>query len=145
MIAALILAVAVVGQPPSPTPAPSQPLPPTTFKAVKPAAKKALTKGQAQSQNVVDRRRARRTASAQRDHAQYVQDVAQAQADQIAYEKAARAQREYEIKMGPIWAAQNANAIQAQRNALISQRNSIESQKAANEAWIAWQLSQRSR
>jgi hypothetical protein len=63
----------------------------------------------------------------------------------VAYQKAAKAQQEYEIKMGPIWAAQHANAIQAQRNALIAQRNAIEKQKADYDAWLAWQLSQRSR
>jgi hypothetical protein len=47
----------------------------------------------------------------------------------IEYQKAVAAQLDYEVKMGPIWAAQNANLIQAQRNALIAQRNAIEQQK----------------
>jgi hypothetical protein len=42
--------------------------------------------------------------------------------------------------MGPVWAAEHANAIQQQRNTLIAQRNAIENKKAEYDAWIVWQL-----
>jgi hypothetical protein len=63
----------------------------------------------------------------------------------VEYEKAAKAQREYEIRMGPIWAAEHANAIQQQRNALMAQRNAIEKQQADYDAWILWQLRSQAR
>jgi hypothetical protein len=127
VIAALILAAAVVGQPPA-------------QKAPRKVQAQGLSKSEAQAQSVVDVRRARKAAASKRQAAQNVRAAAQNQADQLAYEQAYKAQQEHEIKMGPIWAAEHANQIQQQRNALIAQRNAIENKKAEYDAWILWQL-----
>jgi hypothetical protein len=126
LITALIVAAAVAGQPPA-----------------QEAPRKVQAQGQtaeAQAQSVVNVRRARRAAASKRQAAQNVRAAAANKADQLAYEKAFKAQQEYEIRMGPVWAAEHANQIQQQRNALIAQRNAIEKQRADYDAWILWQL-----
>jgi len=152
VIAALIAAAIVAGQVVPANPAPDQLPAPKVFTAV-PAAKKtsakaapkATAKGVAQSQSVVDRRKARKVVANKREAAKFVKEQIDNQREMVEYAKAVKAQEDYEYKMGPIWAAQNANAIQAQRNALIAQRNAIEKQKADYDAWILWQLRSQSR
>jgi hypothetical protein len=132
--------------------APDQPPPPIVFKAQPPAKKaagniqgKASTNSEAQSQSVLNARKARRAASNRRQSVRDANQQVEHQRQMVEYEKAAKAQREYEIRMGPVWAAEHANAIQQQRNALIAQRNAIEKQKADYDAWILWQLRNQSR
>jgi cell division septation protein DedD len=147
MIAALLLAVAVAGQlndepaakkaeaPVVFVPAPAQK---PTKKAARKAQAKALesSKASSQAQSVVNARKARRRAYNTKEAVQAAADQAEYKRQLIAQEKAIKEYQAYVVKMGPIWAAENANQIQAQRNAIMARQTDIMKQQADNDAYL---------
>jgi hypothetical protein len=84
----------------------------------------------AKTQQVINARRARQAAKNRQWAKRDLAADKEYQRQQAEYEKAVAAQREFEIRMEPVWAAEHANQIQQQRNALIAQANAIEKYKA---------------
>jgi hypothetical protein len=154
MISTLIVTAALISQAaepkPAEPPAPAQPVPATPARKAEDQIKAQLKKAQAkpqtkteaeaQAKSVVAARRARKVASNKRQAIRNAQDAADYEKALEANKKAVKAQEDYIVKMGPIWAAQNANAIQQQRNAIMAESNRIAKQKADYDAWIQWQL-----
>ena len=123
----LILAAAVVGQGVAPKPTPGKPRP------------TVQTTSDAQERAVVARRRAKRAATARTSAIRDAQADVELARQETEYKRAMAAQREYEIRMGPIWAAEHANQVQEQRNALIAQRNAIAKYQADYDIWLRMQ------
>ena len=123
----LILAAAVVGQgvASNPTPVKTRPTVQTT--------------SDAQERAVVARRRAKKAATARTSAIRDAQADIELARQETEYKRAMAAQREYEIRMGPIWAAEHANQVQEQRNALIAQRNAIAKYQADYDIWLRMQ------
>jgi hypothetical protein len=148
MITALLLAAAVAGQvndePVAKQASPADPpvafVPAPEAKPAKKAPRKADAKAMTQAQSVVNARKARRAKYNQREAAKVAQEQADYKQQLVEQEKAIKEYQKYVIKMGPIWAAENANAIQAQRNALIAQQTQIMKQQADNDAWLLMQI-----
>jgi hypothetical protein len=141
MIAALLLAVAVAGQTATeakPAPPPVAFVPAPAKKPAKKAPRKVQGKaqGDAQAQSVVNARKARRRAYNTKEAVQAAADQAEYKRQLIAQEKAIKEYQAYVVKMGPIWAAENANQIQAQRNAIMARQTDIMKQQADNDAYL---------
>jgi hypothetical protein len=103
------------------------------------AQPKPPTSQAAQERSVVAARKARRSKSSHAAAARATQAEEDDKRQRVAFEQAVAAQRAYEHNMGPIWAAQHANEIQAQRNALIAQANAIAKYRADHEIWLQMQ------
>jgi hypothetical protein len=136
MIAALILAATVAGQVPA-RPAPAQPPAPMQFKAK--AKPRPAGESEAQSQDVVERRKARRRAYNVKELKKAVQERRDYEVMLAEQAKVAKAWQEHVYKMGPIWAAENANQVQRERNAIEAERNRVMKLQADNIAWLAMQ------
>lgn len=92
-----------------------------------------------QERSVIAARRMRRSIKNKATAVREAQDADYYRQQEIKYEQAVTAQKAYEVKMGPIWAAQHANEIQQQRNALIAQANQIAKYRADYEIWLQMQ------
>jgi hypothetical protein len=141
MIIGLVLAAVVAGQI-ADEPAAKKPQPAPATKSVRTPLTKAQKKQRAddQARSVLKARNARRSATNKRRAVREAQDEVDYRQQLDDQAKAAKAQEDYVVKMGPIWAAEHANQIQQQRNALIAQRNLILKQQADYEAYLLYQL-----
>ena len=137
----LILAAAVVAQasPPAPPPTPAQVEFRDFVTRMAELKKQRLATAADQEKAVVARRRAKRAATARANVIRDAQADVELARQETEYKRAMAAQREYEIRMGPIWAAEHANQVQEQRNALIAQRNAIAKYQADYDIWLRMQ------